>query len=513
MPRRGARRSIWGWRRSGWACRPRACRIEDGTIVGPGNLRTSYWELADDALLARDASPGIAAKAPAARRVAGTPVARLDLPDKVFGRPRFVHDLGLPGLLHGRVLKPAVAGREADLAGGGRRARRCRRDRRGARRQLCRRRRRDGDGGGGGPRSPAQGRGMERGIRAARRERRSPPGSRASPPTARPSTSARRRRAAQGGAHHPRGSTTRPFIAHASMAPSCAIAQWPSAASVHVWSHCQGVYNLRADLAIACALPPESIVVAARRGRRLLRPQRRRRRGASMRCCWRAPPAGVRCACNGRARTSWPGRRWARPWPSTSRPTSTPAATSCAGATRCGATAMSARSGRAPIPDGVCRLAARQAVRALHLPSTRRWPMAAGQSAMPFRSTSSRPSTSAITALLNMPIRTSALRTLGAFANVFAIESFMDELAAERGEDPLAFRLRHLKDPRARAVLEAAAARAGWSHADQARGRRPRHRLRPLQEFRRLLRRGGGGGGRGRHPRAPAGGRRSTSAR
>jgi CO/xanthine dehydrogenase Mo-binding subunit len=65
--------------------------------------------------------------------------------------------------------------------------------------------------------------------------------------------------------------------------------------------------------------------------------------------------------------------------------------------------------------------------------------------------------------LLTMPIRTSALRTLGAFANVFAIESFMDELAAERGEDPLAFRLRHLKDPRARAVLEAAAKRAGWA--------------------------------------------------
>jgi CO/xanthine dehydrogenase Mo-binding subunit len=62
-----------------------------------------------------------------------------------------------------------------------------------------------------------------------------------------------------------------------------------------------------------------------------------------------------------------------------------------------------------------------------------------------------------------MPIRTSSLRSLGAFANVFAIESFMDELAVERGEDPLAFRLRHLKDPRARAVLEAVAKRAGWS--------------------------------------------------
>ena len=51
------------------------------------------------------------------------------------------------------------------------------------------------------------------------------------------------------------------------------------------------------------------------------------------------------------------------------------------------------------------------------------------------------------------PVRVSALRSLGAFANVFAIESFMDELAARRGEDPLAYRLRHLHDERARRVL------------------------------------------------------------
>src|SRR5262245_46514540 len=84
--------------------------IEDGTIIGPGNLRTSYWELANPALLERDASPAATVKAPAARRIAGTAVARLDFPDKVFGRPRFVHDLTLPGLVHGRVLKPAAPG-------------------------------------------------------------------------------------------------------------------------------------------------------------------------------------------------------------------------------------------------------------------------------------------------------------------------------------------------------------------------------------------------------------------
>lgn len=61
------------------------------------------------------------------------------------------------------------------------------------------------------------------------------------------------------------------------------------------------------------------------------------------------------------------------------------------------------------------------------------------------------------------PLRSSALRSLGAFANVFAIEGFMDDLARAAGKDPLAFRLDHLSDPRARAVLEATANKFGWS--------------------------------------------------
>jgi nicotinate dehydrogenase subunit B len=64
--------------------------------------------------------------------------------------------------------------------------------------------------------------------------------------------------------------------------------------------------------------------------------------------------------------------------------------------------------------------------------------------------------------LLDMPIRTSSLRSLGAHLNVFAIESFMDELAAAAGADPVAFRLAHLTDPRARQVLNQAAHMAGW---------------------------------------------------
>jgi CO/xanthine dehydrogenase Mo-binding subunit len=67
--------------------------------------------------------------------------------------------------------------------------------------------------------------------------------------------------------------------------------------------------------------------------------------------------------------------------------------------------------------------------------------------------------------LLTMPIRTSALRTLGAQGNVFAIECLLDEIAALRGEDPVAFRLRHLSDPRAKEVIAAAARRANWKPA------------------------------------------------
>jgi CO/xanthine dehydrogenase Mo-binding subunit len=58
--------------------------------------------------------------------------------------------------------------------------------------------------------------------------------------------------------------------------------------------------------------------------------------------------------------------------------------------------------------------------------------------------------------LLDMPIRTSSLRSLGAYLNVFAIESFMDELAEQAGLDPIDFRLQYLEDQRARRVLEVA---------------------------------------------------------
>jgi CO/xanthine dehydrogenase Mo-binding subunit len=71
--------------------------------------------------------------------------------------------------------------------------------------------------------------------------------------------------------------------------------------------------------------------------------------------------------------------------------------------------------------------------------------------------------------LPNSLLRSSSMRGLGAYANIFAIESFMDELADAAGIDPVDFRLRHLADKRARAVIEAAAEKAGW-RSDQIAG-------------------------------------------
>src|SRR3984893_4796211 len=86
-----------------------ALSISDGEISGPGNVRTSYWELAGEVSLDRQAS-GAAPKSSARRALAGSSVQRVDIPDKVFAQPRFIHDSPLPGMLHGRVLRAEMPG-------------------------------------------------------------------------------------------------------------------------------------------------------------------------------------------------------------------------------------------------------------------------------------------------------------------------------------------------------------------------------------------------------------------
>jgi CO/xanthine dehydrogenase Mo-binding subunit len=439
--------------------------VRDGEIAGPGNLRTSYWELADQGLLERDATAKVAPKPASARRLAGTAAQRLDIPDKVFGRPRFVHDLALPGLLHSRVLRPPSPG--ATLAA---------LDETRAKAvpgvvAVAR------DGSFAGVVAETED-AATAGLKALAASATWQPGDALPDEGDLPSwirsqpvetTPINTREAVAPGrvARTVRRTYTRPFIAHASMAPSCAIAQW-SDGGVRIWTHTQGIYNLRADLELIFGVPPERIVVE-------------HAEGAGCYGQNGADDVALEAALLARAAEGRPVRLlWSREDELAWSPMGAAqlvdieadlddAGEIVAWRHDVWGNGHVSRPGRGKSPT-------LQAAWQLATPFPRlvavNPPLAGGggseRNATPgydfpaWRVTNHR--------LLTMPIRTSSLRTLGAFANVFAIESFMDELAAERGEDPLAFRLRHLKDVRARAVLEAAGRRAGWSSRQKREG-------------------------------------------
>jgi len=88
-------------------------QIRDGEIHGGGGS-TSYAALADDSLLERHATGASKAVTAAPSERVGSPATRVDLPDKVMGRPRFVQDVLPKGILHGRVLRPPSPGAKHD---------------------------------------------------------------------------------------------------------------------------------------------------------------------------------------------------------------------------------------------------------------------------------------------------------------------------------------------------------------------------------------------------------------
>jgi len=132
-------------------------------------------------------------------------------------------------------------------------------------------------------------------------------------------------------------------------------------------------------------------------------------------------------------------------------------------------------SARPTQPEGINLLAAWH-LAAPHAPSTPKdVPLPAGGGARNAIPPYALPNREVVLHLVKEPVlRVSALRSLGAHANVFAVESFMDELAAAAGADPVAFRLAHLEDKRARAVIEAAAQASGWRAGEASDGVRGR---------------------------------------
>ncbi|MDJ0640415.1 MAG: molybdopterin-dependent oxidoreductase [Paracoccaceae bacterium] len=246
----------------------------------------------------------------------------------------------------------------------------------------------------------------------------------------------------------------RPFTMHGALAPSAACATWDGE-TLEITTHSQGIYILRDSIAESLGLPPEKVVLTFMPGSGCY--------GHSA-----ADDAAFEAALLAMAVPNTPILlKWIREDEHAWEPYG-PAS----------ATEVAAKVGT----DGRLQAFSAEAIGGTFRGRPRTGPNQAGPAkllANHFRSNSVGPQPGApnmnrhgglqrnlvpiydipetrfVKNLVpEMPLRTSALRCLGAALNVFAIECFMDEIARERGADPFAFRRAHLKDGRAMAVLD-----------------------------------------------------------
>jgi nicotinate dehydrogenase subunit B len=425
--------------------------VADGEFCAPDGRSTSYWELALP--LDQDVAPAVAAKDPAGYSVVGRSVPRLDLPDKVAGRPRFIHDLRLAGMLHGRVLRPPSRGavlRSLDDTAA--------RAVPGVVTVV-----RDGSFIGVVTEREESALRALAALRAVWSEEDSlpPEGDLAEFLVSAPSEETV---LAATGDHVPPATRTvqarfsRPYLAHASIAPSCGLAVWDGA-RLSVWSHSQGVFKLRTAIARLQELREDDVVVQHVEGAGCYGHNAaddaaydavllaRAVPGRPVRVVWTredelswgplGPAMVVDIAAdldeNG-AVVRWRHDVWSNGHASRPGPPGNP----LLAATHVAAAVQSAPASDPPLQNGGG--SGRNAVPLYDLPQ---------QLVRTHR-------------LQTMPLRTSALRALGAHLNVYAIESVVDELAVLADVDPVEYRLRMLTDERARAVLRAAAERGGW---------------------------------------------------
>jgi nicotinate dehydrogenase subunit B len=435
--------------------------VRDGAIIHRGApIGHDYWSLAGAVDLARHASARAPIKQASEHRVVGHSAPRVDLAAKVFGEPVFMHDMATDGMVHARVVRQPRRGATIASIDEAAIRRAAQKDGKGAPIEILR----DGNflaiigadetvveavaavapghvaWDGVDPINPAQ--------EEARWLLQQPSLDRVvgAPPADAAAPAGTRREA----------TFTRMHIAHASIAPSCAMAVYRDG-HLQVWSHTQGVYPLKAALARTLKLDPTAIsvrhvqgpgcyghngaddaaadaaVIAMRRPGETVRVRWRREEEFGFEPVSPAMVTTVRATLDGAGRPSdwtteiWSGRHSSRPGgggnllaaEALPDPPPAPPATESSNAPGAGT-----RNGEP--------LYAFPAKRIVHhlIPET--------------------------------PVRTSSLRGLGATLNVFAIESFMDELAEEAGVDPVAYRLSVLTDPRARAVVEHVAGMSGW---------------------------------------------------
>ena len=257
---------------------------------------------------------------------------------------------------------------------------------------------------------------------------------------------------------------SKPPLAHASIGPSCAIAHF-TGGELTVWTQSQGVFPLRAALARALGLDLQRVIVI-------------HLQGAGCYGHNGADDVALDAALLALQVPSRPVRvQWMRDDEFGWAPVGSPMAIRIKGGVSAAGKMVdwsteiwSGPHGRRPNLFGIELLAATQIDPPIPFPNVHE-----DLNRFAGGARNSEPSYDlahrkiVLHSLPDLPFRTSALRTLGGYANVFAAESFVDELADAAKLDPVQFRLQNLSDPRARIVIERAARMSRWD-GDAARG-------------------------------------------
>lgn len=245
---------------------------------------------------------------------------------------------------------------------------------------------------------------------------------------------------------------SRPYLHHGSIGPSAAVAEWQEG-DLAIWCHSQGIYQLRTALGMVFSLPEERITVIHRPGSG----------------CYGhngADDVALDAALMAKA---VPGRPvkvvWSRRDEFQAAPMGPGMVTRCAATVDDGGriTSMrvdvnSAPHAIRPSVNGTPNLRAAAYLDSPMPPAlSTDIPVARGggadRNAIPFYAVPNLEINKRI--VHSLPYRSSSLRSLGAYTNIYAIETLMDEIAIELGIDPLVYRLMHLQDERAKAVIEA----------------------------------------------------------
>jgi CO/xanthine dehydrogenase Mo-binding subunit len=442
-------------------CDAAVLSVADGAILKDGAASgLDYWALAGDVDLARDAAGGVPVKAAGAYGLVGKSLPRVDLPGKLFGEAVFIHDMVLPGMLHARVVRQPCRGAtiaaidEAAL-------------RRAAKGEIEIVRSGDFVALLGEDEMAVERAGLaaETHVTWDGVEAISPQAEDAKwvlqQPTVDAVHGAPEAEAAVSGGQRVEARISRAHLAHASIAPSCALASFRDG-KLEVWSHSQGVFPLRAAIASMLKLDPAAVTV-------------RHVQGAG---CYGHNGADDVAGDAAAIATLKPGRpirvRWRREEEFGFEPVSPAMVVNVKAivgddgkpidwTTEIWSGRHSSRPGR----SGGNLLAAEALPNPPPAPAPGDLPESAGgggtRNGTPLYAIPQKRIVHHL--ITETPVRTSALRGLGTMPNVFAIETLIDELAERAGVDPVAYRLSILDDARAKAVVAHAAKMAAWDPA------------------------------------------------